>query len=108
MSPAPHAQFPGSSPQAASYGSRAMLTPSTSGCTRRARSLQRGEDPGLRLPYGADGERGHHSGYTNAQYRSLASQIAQWKVLYGIGSGLVATHQEVDRSGSRRDPRSFN
>lgn len=59
-------------------------------------------------PDGADGERGNHSGYTNAQYRSLASQIAQWKVLYGIGSDLVVTHQEVDRSGSRRDPRSFN
>ncbi len=59
-------------------------------------------------PDGADGERSDHSGYTNAQYRSLASQIAQWKVLYGIGSGLVVTHQEVDRSGSRRDPRSFN
>ena len=59
-------------------------------------------------PDGADGERGKHSGYTNAQYRSLASQIAQWKVLYGIGSGMVVTHQEVDRSGSRRDPRSFN
>ena len=54
------------------------------------------------------GDRLRHSGYTNAQYRSLAAQIAQWKVLYGIESSSVVTHQEVDRSGSRRDPRSFN
>lgn len=59
-------------------------------------------------PDGADGDRLRHSGYTNAQYRSLAAQIAQWKVLYGIESSSVVTHQEVDRSGSRRDPRSFN
>jgi N-acetyl-anhydromuramyl-L-alanine amidase AmpD len=59
-------------------------------------------------PDGADGELREHSGYTEAQYSSLASQIARWKLLYGIPPGLVLTHQEVDRSGSRRDPRSFN
>ena len=59
-------------------------------------------------PDGGDGERRQHSGYTDEQYRSLASQIAQWKLLYGIGPGFVVTHQEVDRSGSRRDPRSFS
>lgn len=59
-------------------------------------------------PDGADGERRSHSGYTEAQYRSLASQIAQWQALYGIQASLVVTHQEVDRSGSRHDPRSFD
>jgi len=58
-------------------------------------------------PDGADGERRGHSGYTEAQYRSLASQIALWQARYGIQATLVLTHQEVDRSGSRRDPRSF-
>jgi len=58
-------------------------------------------------PDGADGERRSHSGYTAAQYGSLASQIAQWQALYGIQANRVVTHQEVDRSGSRRDPRSF-
>ena len=57
---------------------------------------------------GADGDRLRHSGYTSAQYRSLSAQIAQWKGLYGIELSSVVTHQEVDRSGSRRDPRSFN
>ncbi len=59
-------------------------------------------------PDGVDGDRLHHSGYTNAQYRSLAALIAQSKVLYGIESSSVVTHQEFDRSGSRRDPRSLN
>ncbi len=59
-------------------------------------------------PDGADGEQPGHSGYTEAQYRSLASQIAQWQALYAIQASLVVTHQEVDRSGSRHDPRSFD
>jgi len=56
---------------------------------------------------GADGERRHHSGYTRAQYASLARQLLLWQGLYGIGSERIVTHQEVDRSGSRRDPRSL-
>lgn len=59
-------------------------------------------------PDGADGERRDHSGYTPAQYSSLASQIAQWQALHTIQPQAVVTHQEVDRSGTRRDPRSFN
>lgn len=57
---------------------------------------------------GADGERSGHSGYTRHQYTSLARQVALWQSLYAIPSSRVVTHQEVDRSGSRRDPRSFN
>ncbi|MFN9619247.1 MAG: N-acetylmuramoyl-L-alanine amidase [Synechococcaceae cyanobacterium] len=57
---------------------------------------------------GADGEAARHSGYTPEQYRSLATQIALWQTLYGIPGANVVTHQEVDRSGSRRDPRSFD
>lgn len=59
-------------------------------------------------PDGADGELRDHSGYTPAQYSSLASQIAQWQALYAIQPQAVVTHQEVDRSGTRRDPRSFD
>lgn len=59
-------------------------------------------------PDGADGERRSHSGYTDAQYRSLAAQIALWQALYGIRGENVVTHQEVDRSGTRRDPRSLD
>lgn len=56
---------------------------------------------------GADGERSAHSGYTRRQYASLARQLALWQSLYAIPASRVVTHQQVDRSGSRRDPRSF-
>ena len=45
-----------------------------------------------------------HSGYTRSQYESLAWLIAKT----GISEDRITTHQLVDRSGSRRDPRSFN
>jgi hypothetical protein len=54
----------------------------------------------------ADGRHngGGHSGYTPAQYRSLAWLVART----GVPTNRITTHREVDRSGMRRDPRSFN
>lgn len=45
-----------------------------------------------------------HSGYTEAQYRSLAWLLARTTV----PDDRITTHQNVDRSGSRIDPRSFD
>ncbi|MBD2588422.1 N-acetylmuramoyl-L-alanine amidase [Synechococcus elongatus PCC 6311] len=45
-----------------------------------------------------------HSGYTVAQYRSLAWLIAQTEV----PAERITTHKEVDLSGERIDPRSFD
>ena len=45
-----------------------------------------------------------HSGYTENQYKSLAWLIA----LSNIADDRITTHQAVDRSGSRFDPRSFD
>ncbi|MBD2177510.1 N-acetylmuramoyl-L-alanine amidase [Pseudanabaena sp. FACHB-1998] len=45
-----------------------------------------------------------HSGYTDAQYQSLAWLVAKTDVPLA----RITTHQIVDRSGSRIDPRSFN
>lgn len=45
-----------------------------------------------------------HSGYTQAQYRSLAWLVAQSDIPYS----RITTHKGVDRSGSRKDPRNFN
>ena len=45
-----------------------------------------------------------HSGYTNAQYYALAWLVAKT----GLPTHRITTHQAVDRSGSRQDPRSFN
>ena len=44
-----------------------------------------------------------HSGYTDAQYRSLAWLLSRTTV----PDDRITTHREVDRSGSRIDPRSF-
>jgi N-acetyl-anhydromuramyl-L-alanine amidase AmpD len=57
----------------------------------------------------ADGrdDRDGHSGYTNAQYRSLAGQVLLWQAAFGIPMTRVTTHAAVDRSHSRYDPRSF-
>ncbi|MEM9088145.1 MAG: peptidoglycan recognition family protein [Cyanobacteria bacterium P01_F01_bin.53] len=44
-----------------------------------------------------------HSGYTEAQYQSLAWLLARTTV----PNERITTHKAVDRSGSRIDPRSF-
>jgi N-acetyl-anhydromuramyl-L-alanine amidase AmpD len=48
-----------------------------------------------------------HTGYTDAQYLSLAKQILKWQMEHGIPMSRVTTHYAVDRSHSRYDPRSF-
>lgn len=45
-----------------------------------------------------------HSGYTEAQYKSLAWLIAQ----SSVPENRITTHKAVDRSRSRIDPRSFD
>ncbi len=45
-----------------------------------------------------------HSGYTAQQYQSLAWLLAQTNV----PENRITTHQAVDQSGSRLDPRSFD
>ncbi len=45
-----------------------------------------------------------HSGYTDVQYESLAWLVAQSQV----PDWRVTTHRDVDRSGTRIDPRSFD
>jgi hypothetical protein len=45
-----------------------------------------------------------HSGYTRPQYLSLTWLVART----GVPEDRITTHRDVDRSGQRRDPRSFN
>jgi hypothetical protein len=45
-----------------------------------------------------------HSGYTREQYQSLAWLIARTSV----PDNRITTHQAIDQSGSRIDPRNFN
>lgn len=58
----------------------------------------------LETPPDGRGNGQTHSGYTEAQYRSLAwllarSTVPDWR---------ITTHRRVDRSGTRIDPRSFD
>lgn len=58
----------------------------------------------LETPSDGRGNQRRHSGYTDAQYRSLAWLIAQLPV----PQERITTHRAVDRSGRRMDPRSFD
>jgi hypothetical protein len=58
----------------------------------------------LETPGDGMNNRRSHSGYTPAQYTSLAWLLAQTT----IPDNRITTHQAVDRSNSRMDPRSFN
>jgi hypothetical protein len=49
-------------------------------------------------------QRSAHSGYTQAQYQSLAWVVAKT----GVSATRLTAHKLVDRSGSRSDPRSFD
>jgi len=61
----------------------------------------------LESPTDGRGDEDAHSGYTAEQYRVAAGQVLLWQAAFGIPMSRVTTHQAVDRSHSRRDPRSF-
>ena len=61
----------------------------------------------LESPADGRGEGDGHAGYTAEQYRVVAGQVLLWQAAYGIPLSRLTTHQAVDRSRSRRDPRSF-
>ena len=58
----------------------------------------------LETPSDGNNNSRRHSGYTKAQYQSLAWLVAQT----GVPVDRITTHQAVDRSRSRMDPRSFS
>lgn len=62
----------------------------------------------LESPADGRGDQADHSGYTPGQYQALAAQVLRWQALYRIPNGRVTTHAAVDRSQTRKDPRSFD
>ncbi len=58
----------------------------------------------LESPSDGRGNQSGHSGYTAAQYQSLAWIVARLPV----PANRITTHRSVDRAGNRRDPRSFD
>lgn len=61
----------------------------------------------LETPPDGRGDADAHSGYTEAQYKAAAAQVLLWQAAHGIPISRVTTHEAVDRSHTRRDPRSF-
>lgn len=58
----------------------------------------------LETPPDGHNQQSQHSGYTDSQYKSLAWLLA----LSSIPDERITTHKDVDRSGNRFDPRSFD
>lgn len=58
----------------------------------------------LESPYDGNHNGYQHSGYSEAQYQSLAWLVART----GIDQTRLTTHKSVDRSRSRIDPRTFD
>jgi N-acetyl-anhydromuramyl-L-alanine amidase AmpD len=58
----------------------------------------------LETPSDGRGNGPNHSGYTQAQYESLAWLLSR----SSIPESRITTHKDVDRSGSRQDPRTFD
>ncbi|MCU0552429.1 MAG: peptidoglycan recognition protein family protein [Leptolyngbya sp. Prado105] len=58
----------------------------------------------LATPPDGRGNGATHSGYTRAQYQSLAWLVAKT----GVPNNRITTHRLVDRSRQRSDPRSFD
>ena len=62
----------------------------------------------LETPPDGNRETPNHSGYTEAQYASLAKVVGDWMTKYQLSSDRITTHREVDRDRTKKDPRSFN
>ena len=61
----------------------------------------------LESPADGRGDDDAHSGYSRAQYERLAEHVLIWQLRWGIPMRRITTHEAVDRSHSRRDPRAF-
>ncbi len=62
----------------------------------------------LETPIDGENEAPRHSGYSQAQYDSLALVLADWMQKYDIPAENITTHRYVDLGGERADPRSFD
>lgn len=62
----------------------------------------------LETPLDGENDAASHSGYTPAQYDSLAAVLADWMTRFPIGPGQITTHRAIDLGGERADPRSFS
>ena len=62
----------------------------------------------LETPIDGENEAPGHSGYTTAQYDSMAVVLADWMRRFNIAPDAITTHRHVDLGLERADPRSFD
>ena len=62
----------------------------------------------LETPRDGGNSRSSHSGYSAAQYDSLALVLKDWIDRFGFTPAAITTHRHVDLGGERGDPRSFD
>ena len=62
----------------------------------------------LETPENGANSRSSHSGYSPAQYDSLALVLSDWISRFGFTPAAITTHRHVDLGGERGDPRSFD
>jgi N-acetyl-anhydromuramyl-L-alanine amidase AmpD len=62
----------------------------------------------LETPEDGEDEAAGHSGYTQAQYDTMAIELAQWMQRFSIPVEHITTHRYVDLGGERADPRSLD
>ena len=62
----------------------------------------------LETPPDGGNSRSIHSGYSTAQYDSLALVLKNWIDRFGFTPAAITTHRHVDLGGERGDPRSFD
>ena len=62
----------------------------------------------LETPGNGANSRSSHSGYSPAQYDSLALVLSDWISRFGFTPAAITTHRHVDLGGERGDPRSFD
>jgi hypothetical protein len=62
----------------------------------------------LETPQDGRNSRSSHSGYSSAQYDSLALVVKDWIDRFGFTPAAITTHRHVDLGGERGDPRSFD
>ena len=62
----------------------------------------------LETPQDGGNSRSAHSGYSTAQYDSLALVLKDWIDRFGFTPAAITSHRHVDLGGERGDPRSFD
>lgn len=62
----------------------------------------------LETPEDGENEAAEHSGYSQAQYDTMAIELADWMRRFAIPVEHITTHRHVDLGGERADPRSLD